>query len=171
MITREVIQLENYNLYKSSNLFTNDFLDELEKIFNFGIENFICLDVPKHQTQSNMHKIFLNSNFWIFFENRIYDELKFHFNKPYKIHTSWFNLCVEDSKFKYHQHLDSDLTCVFYLKNCVESGTIFNINGKENVINVKDNSLLFFDGKISHKISSWKNQDRYSIAIDFKLEN
>jgi hypothetical protein len=170
MITREILQVKNYNLYKSSNLFSHDFLNEMEKIFNFGIENFICSDVPKYQTESNMHKIFSINNFWIFFINTMYKELEIHFNKSYTIQASWFNLCIENSNFKYHQHENCDLTCVFYFKNCNNFGTIFKINNEEIEIETKDNSLLFFDGKIPHKIPSWKNQNRYSIAIDFKIK-
>lgn len=132
--------------------------------------NFPCLLVPKHQSFPTMHRKYKHYIFWQNFQNKLLKIAKQIDDKEYRIDSCWFNACTADSNFDWHAHYGYDLTCVFYVYNCNNNGTL--IKQRDQIIQpvVKDNSLSFMKSGVEHRVPEWNGNDRYSIAIQLIIK-
>jgi hypothetical protein len=159
-------------------LYFNNVLDEvsllnLEKLIDNEISNFVCIDVPLHQSYNNMH-IKHKENFSL--KNLInfsIEKMKLYQNKKINVTKCWFNVIDEKSinlgEFGFHTH-NADFVAVFYLKNCVGNGTVFKINNANLQLLNEDNSIIFYSGNENHTIMKYDGRKRYSIAMNFNYE-
>jgi len=141
--------------------------EKIVSLIDYEIENNLCLDVPKYQSYSNMHFIYEDDKYFDIFLRKLVNEVGKYSKNKMEMTSCWFNVCKEDSNFQFHDHPASDLTCVFFLKNCSENGTIFKFENTLLQLLVKDNNLVFFDPTLKHSVPEWKGLDRYTIAADF----
>ena len=103
-----------------------------------------------------------------------YKELNYFLNKinPYikncKILKCWANYSTGDY-LCWHNHQDSDISIVYYLKNKSKIGTIFKKKGMGvMVLECPENSICIFDSKLTHSVPCHLPEERYSIALDLK---
>jgi len=141
----------------------------LKTLIDREIKDHLCIHetAPLYQSHNNMDKKYKNDKILSKLSKVVTQQATKFYSKKYIILTEWFNVCKEDSTFNFHQHKESELSAVFYLKNCEGNGTIFNINNDVflQCLN-EDNSIFFFHPQMPHTIPVWSGKDRYSIAFD-----
>jgi hypothetical protein len=147
-----------------------------EEVLNLMIEavvhettNFPCLMVPKYQSYPTMHRKYKYYPFWQIFQHRLLEIAKEVGGKEYRIHSCWFNACTEESNFDWHAHHGYDLTCVFYVHNCNDNGTLIRQDNTIIQTPAKDNSLSFMQCGVEHKVPNWNGRDRYSVAVQLSI--
>ena len=128
-------------------------------------KNFPCLMVPKYQSYPTMHRKYKYYPFWQNFQSRLLEIANSIGGKEYRIHSCWFNACTPDSNFDWHTHHGYDLTCVFYVKNCDDNGTLVKEGDCIIQLPAEDNSLAFMEIGVEHRIPDWDEENRYSVAI------
>lgn len=152
-----------------NNVLTSKERQYLKNLIDQEIKDHLCIHeiAPLYQSYNNMDKKFKNDKVLSKLSKVVTQQATKFYSKKYTIVTEWFNVCKEDSTFNFHQHKESDLSAVFYLKNCGGNGTIFNINNDVllQCLN-EDNSIFFFNPQMPHKIPAWDGKNRYSIAFD-----
>jgi hypothetical protein len=131
--------------------------------------NFPCLMVPKYQSYPTMHRKYKHHAFWQNFQNKLLGIAKEVGDKEYKIDSCWFNACTEESNFDWHAHHGYDLTCVFYVHNCNDNGTLIRQDNTIIQTPAKDNSLSFMQCGVEHKVPNWNGRDRYSVAVQLSI--
>jgi len=136
----------------------------LINLIDFEVENYLCETVPKYQSFDNMHVKHSDKE-----EIRILVDLVLLnayvlTNVRCKVLKCWFNVLRKDSVFYMHKH--GTLTGVYYLKNCLNNGTIVQFNGESRQLPCTDNSFQFISGKVYHKIPPYSGFDRYTVAFD-----
>jgi hypothetical protein len=131
--------------------------------------NFPCLMVPKYQSYPTMHRKYKHYAFWQNFQNKLLGIAKEVGDKEYRIHSCWFNACTEESNFDWHAHHGYDLTCVFYVHNCNDNGTLIKQDNTIIQTPAKDNSLSFMKCGVEHRVPNWNGRDRYSIAVQLSI--
>jgi len=101
-----------------------------------------------------------------------YKELKIFLNKikpyitGYKIVKCWANYSNGDF-LNWHDHPDSDISMVYYLKNKSKIGTIFKLKGtKVMVTKCKENSISIFDSRLIHSVPCHLPEERYILSLD-----
>ena len=144
-----------------------DQIQHIIKIIDNEIKTALCPTVPLYQSYNNMHFKYKDNKVIASLFNRMLKEAEIASNESLKISESWFNICKKDSIFEFHSHKNRILTCVYYLENCKENGTIFSVYNSYLQILCEDNSLVIFDPAILHTIPPWKGKNRYTIAMDF----
>jgi hypothetical protein len=128
-------------------------------------KNFPCLMVPKYQSYPTMHRKYKFYPFWQNFQSRLLEIANGIGGKEYRVHSCWFNACTPDSNFDWHTHHGYDLTCVFYVKNCDDNGTLVKEGDCIIQLPAEDNSLAFMEIGVEHRIPDWDEENRYSVAI------
>jgi hypothetical protein len=128
-------------------------------------KNFPCLMVPKYQSYPTMHRKYKYYPFWQNFQSRLLEIANSIGGKEYRVHSCWFNACTPDSNFDWHTHHGYDLTCVFYVKNCDDNGTLVKEGDCIIQLLAEDNSLAFMEIGVEHRIPDWDEENRYSVAI------
>jgi hypothetical protein len=149
-------------------VFTNNEIEEVVNLCDYEVDTFLCQDVPKYQSSSEMHLKYLKHRTFKKLLDVVDSGAK-RINNNYKMTKCWFNVSRKDSNgWQWHTH-PTKLTAVFYLKNTHGNGTIFNKNG-DIVQNLGlENTIEYFDPVIPHTIDpAWKGQDRYTVAFDFE---
>ena len=155
-------------MYTISNILEQGELSRLVDLIDREIATDLCTAVGKYQSYNYMHtkhaddpvmqKLISATRDITLSGQRVY------------LDRCWFNVCKVDSTFSFHIHPNTDLSGIFYLYGCNDSGTIFNVNNTKYQILSEDNSLLFFDPNLSHTIPPWKGVDRYTVAFEFLLK-
>lgn len=151
------------------NVLTTQDIRHLKTLIDREIKNHLCTseEVPLYQSYNNMNEKFKKDVVLAKLAKIVTKKAAEFYSKRYNISQEWFNVCKKNSKFNFHQHYDVSLAAVFYLKNCENSGTIFNINNdvRFQCLN-EDNSIFFFNPLMPHTIPEWNGKDRYSIAFN-----
>ena len=101
---------------------------------------------------------------------KILKDVKLNFNK--KIHKCWAVKIDKKENNFYHKHLNL-LTSVFYLQNKnYYLGTHLKHNGSEIIVPGYENSILIFNGDITHDAVFPDNKlkkPRYTLVTDFNI--
>ena len=92
-------------------------------------------------------------------------------NRPLSISRCWFVICKEDSNFGFHHHASENMSVVYYLENCTNNGTIFELFHTKLQVLSEDNTAIFFNPSIMHSTPEWNGKDRYTIAFDLNFQN
>jgi hypothetical protein len=154
-------------MYTVENFLDIETTKKIISLIDYEIKNNLCPSISKYQSYNNMHFIYEDDKYFDIFLRKLVNEVGKYSKNKMEMTSCWFNVCKEDSNFGFHDHPASDLTCVFFLKNCNENGTIFKFENTLLQLLVKDNSLVFFDPSLTHSVPEWKGSDRYTIAADF----
>jgi len=168
----EKILVNNIKFYRKTNICNKkDLISIKERIDLEFAKNNIVWTHPLYQTQNDLeirlkeHKSFIN------LKNKIFKIVK-TIDKNLKFHSCWCNLSVEDNEYCFHKH-KTKLTCVFYLQS-KESCYGLRLKNPSLIFPAIENSVLIFDGSISHSIEYMPNKifdnidsHRYSIVFDF----
>jgi hypothetical protein len=147
------------------NILSFEELQLLQQAIVYETTNFPCLMVPRYQTYPTMHRKYKFYKFWKTLEAAVLESAKSINGKEYKIQSSWFNSCKVDSNFDWHTHEGFDSTCVFYALNCDDNGTMIKTENEITQSPAKDNSLIFMDIGVEHRVPQWNGVDRYSVAF------
>jgi len=138
----------------------------LVELIDYEIKHFLCEQVPKYQSFSNMHIKYGEKeeiNILLNFATLNAFALT---NIKTKIKNCWFNVLKEDSLYGKHKH--DTLACVYYLKNCTGNGTVVFVDGVEKTLPCLDNTFQFISGDVYHKVPNYGGLDRYSVAFDLE---
>lgn len=131
--------------------------------------------VPKYQTYPNLFEKYKNDKEWKYYFDHL-STIIFKLNPAYSLHSSWANVVKSKTNYFLHKH-ETDISCVYYLKNKYkEFGTYFNFYDKEFIFPGEENSLLIFNGKLTHSttmppVSICKNNPRYTLVTDYIYKN
>jgi hypothetical protein len=150
-----------------NDILNNEQVLSIKEIMDNEIETALCPNVPFYQSYSNMHIKHKDNKDMSVLINKMIIETEKATNESLNISQCFFNICKKDSQFGLHNHKNSYITCVYFLKNCEGNGTIFQINNSYLQLLSKDNSLSIFDPQIMHTIPPWAEKDRYTIAMNF----
>jgi hypothetical protein len=149
-----------------NDILTEQELDDIIKLIDQELKTNYCPNVPLYQSFNNMH---LKYGYNPIISKLIETIFQIVPDKNLKMSSLWFNLLESNSDYSYHKH-PTDLTGVFYISGCNDYGTVFKVDGIEYMNLAKNNSILFFDGDIEHKVPSWNGFKRYTIAFDMMYE-
>ena len=127
-----------------------------------------CTFVPKYQSHNNMHRVYENVEEFKILTNEVLLQSYALFENKYRVQMCWFNIIKQSSPYEinFHTHGKSDLTCVYYLKNCTGNGTVLLFDGKEKQLSCLDNTIQFISSTLMHSIPKFNGNDRYSIVFD-----
>ena len=159
-------------MFISKNLLTLEERQYLKVLMDKEIaENAVInSNIPSYQSYATMHKKFSNDTVFSKLNKKILLEAEICYNKGLLIENCWFNICREDSRFVFHRHA-FPVSAVYYVKNCENNGTIFEINnGVHLKVMAEDNNVFFFDPAMLHSVPEWDGADRYSIAFDLCIK-
>lgn len=140
---------------------------EFKKIIDYEIEYHLCQTVPKYQSYPFMHEKYYHNELLTTLINFTLDTLRKNNKSDLFLKFCWFNVCKQDSEFQWHTHPTSNVSAIYFMDGCEDNGTILDYNGTIFQILPKENSLFIFNSTISHTIPTWKNKNRYSIALEF----
>jgi hypothetical protein len=152
------------------NILTIEHKDKLKNIIDHEIKHNLCKDVPLYQSFNNMQERYKDDETIKYLGNKALKEAELASNRKLSISHLWFNVTKEDSNYGFHKHDHTDVTCVYFLENCENNGTIFQIGNSHLQLLCKDNTIIIFDPKLLHSIPNWNGKNRYSVAIDFTLQ-
>ena len=148
------------------NVLTNDLVNELIEIGQFEVKYFRCNNVWGHQSFADMNKKYAHVKSVSDLVTILESLYRITFNKHCEVIKLWFNIVKQDS-VGYDWHTHSNTTAIYYLFNTENSGTLID-NEKVHQVDSIDNSLLFLQPNIKHKVPlDWKGKDRMTIAINF----
>jgi K+ transporter len=143
----------------------------LKNIIDEEIKNNRCEEVPFHQSFNNMHEKYKNEESIKNLSIRALKEAELATNQKLSILKLWFVIIKYDLDCGFHNHKNVYTTCVYFLENCENNGTIFQINNSNLQLMCKDDTIIIFNPEIMHNVPKWSGKDRYSVAIDFELKN
>ncbi len=143
----------------------------LKNIIDEEIKDNLCDGVPLYQSFNYMHKKYKDEESIKNLSIRALEEAELITNQKLVIAKCWFLIARKDSVFNFHYHKNTYTTAVYFLKNCENNGTIFQIGNSNLQLMSKDNTLIIFNPNIYHTPPNWLGKDRYSVALDFELKN
>jgi hypothetical protein len=151
------------------NVLSETEIEEIVNLCDYEVDNFLCVhpNVPKYQSYSDMHKKYKKHlTFKKVIDSAILGAKDI--DPSVNLTQCWFNVSRKDSTgWCWHTH-PFKYAAVFYLKNTLNNGTMFNINGHYIKNKGTENTIEYFDSSILHSIDpEWKGMDRYTIAFDF----
>ena len=153
------------------NILTLEDRTSLKHIIDEEIKNNLCYEVPLYQSWSNMHERYIDNRIIQELNNRALKEAEIISNQKLKVLSLWFNISRKDSNYEFHTHDTAYITCVYFLKNCENNGPIFQLWNSNLQLLCKDDTLIIFDPKTTHRIPEWNGKDRYSVAIDYIIQD
>lgn len=123
-----------------------------------------------HSKTFTPYKDYYNGRYkWtrVFLENLL-EEVKKKWPST-KFNRAWFNLNVEGSTNRWHNHGEHPIVAVLYVKVPNGSGTIeFKKEDEIFSYEPKEGDFLVFPGKLDHQVTPGINkEDRISLAINF----
>ena len=154
-----------------NNILSIEHRTSLKNIIDEEIKNNLCDAVPLYQSFNYMHIKYKNNAIINNLSIKALKEAESATNQKLSILNCWFNISKKDSDYKFHNHSNVYTTCVYFLENCENNGTIFQIGNSNLQLMCKDDTIIIFNPEILHSIPKWNGKDRYSIAIDFGLRN
>ena len=135
---------------------------DLNKIYDDGF-------YPGLQSPPNLYEIVLSNNYFNFYEKLFKYLVSNTQPTSVKIIKSWVTHQDKNTGECWHTHEYSAYSCVYYLTNPENKGTMVEIDGKIFTYEAKENSLIILPGHIKHTPPR-VNKKRYSVAIDFDIE-
>tara|TARA_R100000664_G_C2754264_1_gene141825 strand:- start:1069 stop:1587 length:519 start_codon:yes stop_codon:yes gene_type:complete len=171
-----IINIDNDLFIREHNILNKSDIIKIKKDCDHELKINLCKNVPLYQTHSNLVPRNISKIHWKKLYDKVFLCIKmtqcWESNKKIKLVESWVNKSLSNNNFKFHNH-PNDLTCVYILKNKYpEYGTKLS---NDIIIEAKENSLLIFNGKITHSITNMpkilaNKNPRYSIVMDFNYE-
>ncbi len=147
-------------------------------------ENFSSISTNKRILNSKEFN-YLKEKIKIPLKKYVYDILKYH-NNEFKITTSWFTKAKTNQQSLAHNHCNSFLSGVLYLKTEPEKAELkfhnysrnsswlleaseYNIyNSNEFNLSMSENLIIFFPSEMHHQIvSNNQKNERISLAFNF----
>ena len=171
---------------KKTNINTDKILSLIKK------ENFrIAKDNLSNNAQVSMNNNILDKKQYKFLKNIIMKEINFYtqnvmkYKNNFQLTKSWLTKTEINQESDYHNHFNSFLSAVLYIKVDQYSGNISFINHNNNLFDLKvtedniwnsrtftfkpcDGLLMIFPSDMHHKVlRNENNTDRYSLAMNF----
>ena len=142
------------NFFHIKNFLPINIKDKLLEDINFEIINNCYPSGPEFQTYPNLFEKYKNKDEWIFYFNKLNNQVKTIFsenNKKFKLDLCWANIVKSKSTYSIHTHGKNILTTNYFVKNTYkEFGTFFNDKNYEFIVPGYENSLIIFEGDILH---------------------
>jgi hypothetical protein len=165
--------INNKKFYRVFDVCEKEDLKDLKQSIDLQFaSNNIVWNWPLYQTKNNLHFTFKNNKPFNKLKNKITKTVHTHIDKNLTLSTCWVNLSAEDNTYAFHTH-HTPLTCVFYLQ-CKDSIYGTSLEKEQIIMPAIPNSVLMFEGSISHGITLMPNKIftgidcyRYSIVFDF----
>tara|TARA_B100000029_G_scaffold512210_1_gene608260 strand:- start:1263 stop:1799 length:537 start_codon:yes stop_codon:yes gene_type:complete len=167
-----ITRVDDIKFYREFDLCKTEDLKNIKEAIDLEFEKGnIVWTHPLYQTWSNLHEKLKHVPSFNILKNKVIKLVK-GINKDLKITTCWTNLSTKDNAYGFHSH-NTKLTCVFYLQSNQDCyGT--RLKKPEIIFPSIQNSILIFDGSVSHSIEHMPNKvfdsinsDRYSVVFDF----
>ncbi len=149
----------------------------LKNIIDGEIKNNLCEESPFHQSFNNMHEKYKDEECIKNLSTRALKEAELATNQKLSISSLWFVIIKHDLDCGFHNHKNTPTntltntytTAVYFLENCKDNGTIFQIGNSNFQLMSEDNSIFIFNPEMLHRVPKWNGKDRYSVAMDFEL--
>jgi hypothetical protein len=154
-----------------NNILSTEHRDVLKNIIDEEIKDNLYVEAPLYQSFNYMHEKYKNEECVNNVSARALKEAELITNQKLVIAKCWFLVAKKDSVFNFHCHKNAYTTAVYFLKNCENNGTIFQIGNSNLQLISEDNTLIIFNPNIYHAPPNWLGKDRYSVALDFELKN
>lgn len=147
----------------------------LKNIIDEEIKNNLCEEAPLYQSFNNMHEKYKDEESIKNLSIRALKEAESITNQKLNISRLWFLIIKHDLDYGFHNHknifTNTYTTAVYFLDNCENNGTIFQIGNSSLQLMSEDNTIIIFSPEMLHRVPKWNGKDRYSIAMDFELKN
>ena len=176
---------EDYNIDKKK-LIDNCY--DIQKVTKSGGDDWVSKSTYNTIGTKNLYDepVFENLLMWI--DNCIIEYCKsLNFTSNIISKSSWFNIYRKDDYQEYHNHIETDISCIYYLKGDEGSAnTIFTDfdylkhqidvtewtpdNSGSYTVKFKEGVLLVFKSDMLHCVEKHTlNSDRITIANNYKL--
>jgi|TARA_R110000803_G_scaffold208421_1_gene277084 uncharacterized protein (TIGR02466 family) len=173
---------------KKTNINTDKILSLVNKE-NFKIAG--SKDSVSNHAQVSINNNILNKKKYKFLKNIIMKEVNFYtqnvmkYKNNFQLTKSWLTKTEKNQVSDYHNHFNSFLSAVLYIKTDQYSGNIGFVNYSNNLFNLKvteeniwnsraytfkpcNGLLIIFPSEMHHKVlRNESNSDRYSLAMNF----
>ena len=167
-----VTSVNNIKFYREFNLCEKKNLLSIKEAIDLEFaKNNIVWTHPLYQTWSDLHKRLNHVPSFNKLKNKVIKLVK-NINKELKLTTCWTNLSTEDNVYAFHSH-STKLSCVFYLQSKQDCYGL-RLKKPEIIFPSIENSIIIFDGSVSHSIEYMPNKvfdnidsHRYSVVFDF----
>jgi hypothetical protein len=147
----------------------------LKNIIDEEIKNNLCEEAPLYQSFNYMHEKYKDEESIKSLSNRALKEAELATNQKLSILRLWFLIIKHDLDYGFHNHkstyTNTYTTAVYFLENCENNGTIFQIGNSNLQLMSEDNTILIFSPEMLHCVPKWNGKDRYSVAMDFELKH
>lgn len=149
----------------------------LKNIMIEEIEHNLCDSptTPLYQSYNYMHKKYKDEVCMNNLTDRALKEAELITNQKLSISSLWFVIIKHDLDCGFHNHkntyTNTYTTAVYFLENCKDNRTIFQIGNSNLQLMSEDNTILIFNPEMLHGVPKWNGKDRYSVAMDFELKH
>ena len=169
-----VTTINNNKFYREFNLCKKEDIKNIKQAIDIQFaKDYVVWDkkFPLFQTPSDLDEKLKDVSSFNKLKNKIIKLVK-NINKDFNMLKCWCNLTTENSKYVFHTH-NTKLTCVYYLQSNQDCyGT--RLENEKIIFPSTQNSILMFNGSVSHSIEYMPNKvfdsiysHRYSIVFDF----
>ena len=167
-----VTSVNNIKFYREFDLCERKDLISIKEAIDLEFaKNNIVWTHPLYQTWSDLHERLKHVPSFNTLKNKVIKLVK-NINKELKLTTCWTNLSTEDNVYAFHSH-STKLSCVFYLQSKQDCYGL-RLKKPEIIFPSIENSIIIFDGSVSHSIEYMPNKVfdsvnsyRYSVVFDF----
>mgnify|MGYP003112113136 FL=1 len=167
-----ITNINDIKFYREFNLCKTEDLKNIKEVIDleFAKGNIVWTH-PLYQTYNDLHKRLKHISSFNKLKN-IVIKLVRDINKDLRLTTCWTNLSAENNAYAFHSH-NTKLTCVFYLQSKQDCYGL-RLKKPEIIFPSIENSIIIFDGSVSHSIEYIPNKvfdsvdsHRYSVVFDF----
>jgi hypothetical protein len=170
-----VYQVNDFRYVREFNVLSDEDIVSILKDVLYELQNDPCINDSPLQTYTTLFKKYGHTKHWKNFAIKVHILTEKYYGKKIDFLKlkAWANLSNETNDYGFHRH-DCDCTAVFYLhSNLPEYGTDID---NEFVIKATQNSMVIFDGKISHSVTNMplelaKKHNRITIAVDMNISS
>tara|TARA_R110002012_G_scaffold142392_1_gene300357 strand:+ start:3781 stop:4317 length:537 start_codon:yes stop_codon:yes gene_type:complete len=169
-----ITSVDDIKFYRENDLCKTEDLKNIKEALDleYAKGNIVWTEgFPLYQTSNDLHEKLQHVSSFNKLKNKVIKLVK-GINKDFKLFKSWCNLTTEDSKYAFHSH-DTKLTCVYYLQSNQDCYGL-RLKDQKIIFPSIQNSILMFDGSVSHSIEYMPNKvfdsvdsHRYSVVFDF----